>query len=251
MAFRNGDFSRSSVRIFDPATTRPDPANPGRVIRDPFPNNRIDPSQFNSAGKNLANLYPVPNVPGDPIVNNFLFNPVRRATIDQFDVRVDHRFRESDAFFVRDSLSDTRAFNPSLLPAPALGAGPRFPGNNTTKGQQIVLSGVHSFSTNKIYEARFGFSRLHLINFGELAGTNLASKVGIPGINIESKFSGLGPIGVGGFVGLGEDSFTPLLKVTNNFELIQQLSYTRGKHYLKLGYDLGRRQFNQQSPSFP
>ena len=251
VAFRNGDFSRLPLRIFDPATTQPDPNSPGRVIRDAFPNNMIPSARFNATGKKLADLYPLPNLPGDSIVNNFLFNPARRANIDQFDGRVDQRFGDRDSAFGRYSFSDTRAFNPSSLPAPALGAGPRFPGNNTTRGQQLVLSNVHTFAPNKIYEARFGFSRLHILNQGELLGTNLADKLGIPGINIEPRFSGLGPIGVGGFIGLGEDSFTPVLKVTNNFEFIQQFSYVRGRHSFKFGYDLGRRQFNQQSPSFP
>lgn len=249
--FRNGDFSRLPLKLFDPATTRLDPSNPGGLIRDPFPNNMILSTRFNATGKNLTDLYPVPNLPGNSIVNNFLFNPVRRANINQFDARIDHRLRESDSAFGRYSFSNTSAFNPSTLPAPALGAGPRFPGNNTTRGQQLVLSDVHTFAPNKIYEARLGFSRLHILNTGELAGTNLAERVGIPGINVEPRFSGLGPIGVGGFIGLGEDSFTPVLKVTNNFEFIQQFSYVRGKHSLKFGYDLGRRQFNQQSPAFP
>lgn len=252
VAFRSGDFSRLPLTIFDPSTTRPDPNNPGRVIRDPFQNNIIPSARFNTTGKRLADLYPLPNFPGDPIINNFLFNPVRRANIDQFDARIDHRFRDSDSFFGRYSFSNTSAFNPSRLPAPALGGGgQRFPGNNNTRGQQFVLSDVHTFAPNKIYEGRFGFSRLHILNTGELLGTNLADQVGIPGINVEQRFSGLGPIGVSGFVGLGEDSFTPVLKVTNNFEYVQQLSYVRGKHSLKFGYDLARRQFNQQSPAFP
>ncbi|HEX8292553.1 MAG TPA: carboxypeptidase-like regulatory domain-containing protein, partial [Pyrinomonadaceae bacterium] len=38
---RQGNFSQSGVTIYDPLTTRPDPANPGRFIRDPFPGNII------------------------------------------------------------------------------------------------------------------------------------------------------------------------------------------------------------------
>lgn len=40
-AERRGDFSRSPQVIYDPLTTRPDPARPGQFVRDPFPGNQI------------------------------------------------------------------------------------------------------------------------------------------------------------------------------------------------------------------
>lgn len=49
---RQGDFSQSGIGIFDPLTTRPDLANPGRFIRDQFQcNGRLNvicPNRFNS-----------------------------------------------------------------------------------------------------------------------------------------------------------------------------------------------------------
>jgi hypothetical protein len=49
-----GDFSQSGVVIYDPLTTRPDPANPGGYIRDPFPGNVIPSDRLNPVGLNLA-----------------------------------------------------------------------------------------------------------------------------------------------------------------------------------------------------
>src|SRR5262249_40294416 len=147
------------------------------------------------------------------ISNNFLYNGQRRGNTNQFDTRVDHRLRESDSFFARYSFSNLDAYNPGFLPAPAIGAGPSYPGFNNTRGQQIVVSELHTFSPAMIYEFRAGFSRLHLTQTGELAGTDLSNKVGIPGINNEPKTSGLGSIGVSGFTGIGEAGNTPVLKV--------------------------------------
>ena len=71
-----GDFSDlltlpnpAQYQIYDPLTTRPDPANPSRMIRDPFPNNVIPRDRiFNPDGSYrnpLMNLYsrlvPQPN----------------------------------------------------------------------------------------------------------------------------------------------------------------------------------------------
>lgn len=247
-AFKQGDLSNLPLQIFDPATTRPAATGTG-LVRDPFPGNIIPAARFNSAGKNLADLYPTQNLPG--IVNNFLYNPSREADTNQFDTRVDHRFGDYDNFFVRYSLSRLNAFNPSFMPAPALGAGPSFPGFNTTQGQQLVLSHLHTFSPNKVYEFRGGFSRLHLTNDGETSGTMLADRVGIPGINNEPKTTGLGSISVSGFRSLGEAGFTPLLKVNNNYQYTNNFIYLRGRHSIRLGYELLRRQLNQFSPAAP
>lgn len=247
--FKRGDFSKLPLTLYDPATTRTAPAGQTGVIRDVFPGNRIPAERFNRAGKNLVDLYPAPNLPG--IVNNYLYNPVRPADTNQMDARIDHRFRDTDNTFVRYSLSKLHAYNPSYLPAPALGNGPAFPGINNTMGQQVVLSHIHTFSPALVYEFRGGFSRLRISNETELQGTNLADKVGVPGINVEPRLSGIGSINVSGFRGLGQSDFNPTLKINNNFQYTHRLSYVNGKHSWKFGYELLRRQLNQFSPASP
>ena len=69
-AMRNGDFSSllavDPVRyqIYDPLTTRPDPARAGHWVRDPFPGNIIPRDRFDNP---LYNFYtqrmPLPNAP--------------------------------------------------------------------------------------------------------------------------------------------------------------------------------------------
>jgi len=63
---RSGDYSQSFdaqgrlIVIYDPLTTRPDPSQPGRFVRDPFPDNRIPANRINPVGQNLVNLLPLP-----------------------------------------------------------------------------------------------------------------------------------------------------------------------------------------------
>ncbi len=249
VAFKSGNFTGLGLTLYDPATTRSDPSNPTGVIRDPFPGNTISAARNNPTGKNLVDLYPNPNLPG--INNNFLYNPSRRADTDQGDVRIDHRFSDADSMFGRFSMSGLRAFNPSYMPAPALGAGPSYPGVNNQTSQQTVLTYNHTFSPATVYEARGGFSRLYLTNVGEMSGSNFSDKVGIPGVNVDSRFSGLGQFSVSGFRGLGEAGFVPVLKVTNNFQHTSLFNWIRGRHSFKFGYDLLRRQMNQSSAANP
>src|SRR5262252_4064709 len=57
---RNGDFSQSGITIFDPRSTRPDPNNPGKFIRDPFQGNRIPDGMINPVARNILKLLPLP-----------------------------------------------------------------------------------------------------------------------------------------------------------------------------------------------
>ncbi|OFW36351.1 MAG: hypothetical protein A3F70_05995 [Acidobacteria bacterium RIFCSPLOWO2_12_FULL_67_14] len=59
-AERRGDFSGSGVTIYDPLTTRPDPARPGRFIRDPFPGNRIPADRLHPIARALLEHVPLP-----------------------------------------------------------------------------------------------------------------------------------------------------------------------------------------------
>jgi hypothetical protein len=54
----SGDFSRSGVTIYDPLTTRPDPANPGRFIRTPFPGNVIPANRISPIATAMRNYWP-------------------------------------------------------------------------------------------------------------------------------------------------------------------------------------------------
>ena len=64
---RNGDFSQSFdasgrlLVIYDPLTTRTDPAT-GRLVRDPFPGNIIPADRINPVGKKIASYLPTPTL---------------------------------------------------------------------------------------------------------------------------------------------------------------------------------------------
>ena len=54
----NGDFSQSGITIYDPLTTRPDPANPGQFIRDPFPGNVIPANRISPVAAAMRQYWP-------------------------------------------------------------------------------------------------------------------------------------------------------------------------------------------------
>src|SRR5438105_1908020 len=66
MKMRAGDFSeilsQTNTRIYDPATTRPDPSRQGAFIRDPFAGNLIPTNRIYSGSKKHRECYPAPNL---------------------------------------------------------------------------------------------------------------------------------------------------------------------------------------------
>jgi hypothetical protein len=118
-----GDFSDllrlpnpAQYQIYDPLTTRPDPANPSRMIRDPFPNNMIPRDRiFNPDGtyKNpLMNLYagmlPKPNQNfiengQQPTGNFYRGGEPDSPKSQQYGFRLDFNASSTDRFFFRSS----------------------------------------------------------------------------------------------------------------------------------------------------
>src|SRR5439155_11794692 len=93
------------IQLYNPYSTRPDPMNPQKTIRDPFPNNQIPITMINPVAKNLfaSSLYPAP-INGQ-IQNNQLNTGSSQQIGDQFDVKIDYNMTDKDKIFGRFSNS--------------------------------------------------------------------------------------------------------------------------------------------------
>ena len=101
-AHLRGDFSDllllpnpQQYRIYDPLTARPDPNRPGRIIRDPFPNNIIPPNRIvNPAYQLYIQFLPAPNQnPGlrawrRPTITSARPSPIRRTATSGADASI-------------------------------------------------------------------------------------------------------------------------------------------------------------------
>ena len=242
-AFRGGDFSAAPQRIFDPLTqTQP---TPGQFVRTQFPGNIIPGNRIDPVGRNILNIYPLPNN-GSGIANNYLYNPVRETNDNDYDLKFDHRFSEKDSAWVRYSYSKNDLTEPSFLPAPAVGNGPGVPGLNSQPVKQAVVSETHIFSPTSFNEARMGFTRLNLRAFDLNYGRNVSNEIGVPGSNVNGDIltSGLAIFGVSGLTGLGDNGFSPAIIVSENYQWSDNFTVIRGKHTLKSGAEIRRLRYN-------
>jgi FlaG/FlaF family flagellin (archaellin) len=147
----SGDFSAllqrpNPIQLYNPFTTRPDPALPGSFIRDPFPSNDIS-SVLNPGAVSLARaVFPAPQ----PVVNGFNGYDLRSSLTPQneYSFRIDENFNPSNSLFFRYTNSDqTRIGSGGIVGETATGE---------TFGKQYVLSYYHQFNPSTILDAQFG-----------------------------------------------------------------------------------------------
>ncbi|HVW86700.1 MAG TPA: carboxypeptidase-like regulatory domain-containing protein, partial [Bryobacteraceae bacterium] len=218
-AARQGDFSTLNP-IFDPLSTRPDPARPGLSIRDRFTGDVIPASRIDPVGLALVNLYPLPLTPG--LVNNFTYIPLKTQDNDTFDVRVDHRFSDANTFFARYSFNNTNTVIPKGCPTAPNGIDPVCDtgrsGTARQRAQGAQINDVHVFGPHLVMELKAGFSRYYVFSLPVNYGKNVSQQIGLNGVNIDNDSSGLSIVGVSGIATLGDASFIPLITLNNLFQ---------------------------------
>lgn len=100
--------------VYDPVSTRPDPARPGQSIRDLFPGNIIPQNRIDPIARNVVAYYPQPNTQGDPgsHLNNFFSNAKRIIDQNQLSGRVDHNVGDRYRTFFRVAGNNTNLTQP-------------------------------------------------------------------------------------------------------------------------------------------
>ncbi len=229
LAERAGDFSQS---LFAP------PVIPG--LGFPFPGNKLPAEAINPIGRAIAALYPAPN--RNVAFGNFVSSPILRDRNDHFDVRIDHVFSNSSQLAVRYSFADRDLFEP--FSGPTFASVPGFGNQVPKRGQNFMIGETHIFSSALVNEVRFAFNRVAGSVLQESQGTSINNRVGLPELSSNPRDFGLSFITITGFSDLGDEFNNPQQSVTNTFQVLDNLSYARGRHLAKFGFDFRAMQQN-------
>jgi hypothetical protein len=240
---RSGDFSGSSVTIFDPRSRIVDPATGKVVSQSPFPGNVIDPSLVTPiASAVLAKWFPLPNQGAvNGYTNNYLDNEGRRSDNDQYTIRGDYNMSQKSQIYGRFSHTGDAGYLP--LTTPGLGY------NNDVKAWQGLIANTLAFGPNRVNEFKFAVARLASANQQPSANqNNYVSQLGIGGIptNI-AQYWGV-PVfqfGGGSISTVGECSDCPFVNHDTIFQWTDNFSWTIGKHSFRFGTDDRRVRYNQ------
>jgi len=243
--------------IFDPTTIPYTCAGPGGasiLIRQPIqykgqinvippvgagvPGGSIDP-----VGQNVAKFYPAADLPG--LTNNYLANQRHVNNQDQFDIRLDHRFRDQDQVFGSYSFGDVRSQRPGPL-GPLWGGSDCCPSISKSRAQHVGLGYTHTFSSRLLNDLHGGYFRYAVNALPFNFGKNLGLQLGIPNANrsTDPNSTGLTNIDVAGFTPLGDSEFLPEHVFENIFQIADTVTWIRNRHSLKLGVDFRRQQRN-------
>jgi hypothetical protein len=226
-AQRQGDFS-GLAPIFDPLSTT---TVGGVATRTQFANNQIPANRISPQAQFFLRYIPLPNAPG----NTYVSNPITEFNANQMTLRLDQEISSQHRFFARyskhvnaedrqdrwDTLGKTR------LEGPAYNA---------------AMSLTSNFGSSLVHELRF--SRM----YGEYRSTAYFQGQGVDLVQQQAGVRGLAGIqdpliaslpaftisGYQGFSGNAGDG-RPKWQDRGEYELIDNLTWIKGKHILKFG----------------
>lgn len=221
LAERNGDFSQSANPPVNPLTGQP------------FPGNQLPKFFQDPTGAAIAALYPLPNrnVPGA----NYIGSPATRDRDDQFDLRLDHVVSNRSELSARYSFSRRSLYEPFTGPSNSLIPG--YGDNVPRRAQNAMIGETHVFTPSLINEVRAGFDRVALRVIQENVNNNLNAKAGLPVVSSNPRDAGLTFITVPGYSPLGDESNNPQSGVTNDYQVLDQATWSRGRHLARFGFD--------------
>ncbi len=269
VAQRNGDFSATLLpatagadalgrtwrrgQLFDPRTSRQVTDSTGRLrfVREPYVNNQIPRSHFDPvAARIVANneFLPLPNAQGQvnasgDVIQNWLDSRSAKTDNEQVSGRIDHQFSDSDTIFGRFTYQDARDYSPRTFPG--FGSADNLRNLNTT------ISYTKVFTPKVIGEFRFGHQGWFQSSGSEdgLAGKDWLGILQIPGMDFVRENGVLGSPGIdiAGFASLGNGA-GPFKYRNYTSQPVGMVSFSKGKHFMKVGGELRRVRMNSAGP---
>jgi hypothetical protein len=239
---RMGNLSVFSTTIYNPFTGNPTTG----VGRMPFPGNVIPPNLINPVSAAILALLPAPNEPfkeSSPS-NNYFAAPPFTKTTNSFDTKMDYDINEKDRLSGRLSFSWPIVYQAPLF-GPELGGDTNgaFQGTGSQKTYSSGLNYDHVFSPNFLTEFRVGVAYYHSSAVPSDYGSDDATKIGIPGVNISPFTSGQAQITInGGYSNplIGYSASVPWVRAEANIDMINNWTRIVSNHTFKWGVDVRR-----------
>ena len=207
----------------------------------------LDASNMNVnpvAANVLKYLLPAPNY-GDPdsFASNYQINYKTPISANQGDIRLDRTISARQNVFARFSYK-----NRQVTSAPSLGCGTSFcqTGGGPMQGtyntpeidEGLTFAYNFIFNSKLLNEFRGGFNAQHLSETQSFSTNDLLGQLGMTTIQPDTQWSEAPLVLINGFIGTGGGN--PTMQRSQIVELLDNLSWTTGKHSLKFGVDFKR-----------
>jgi len=230
-----------------------------------YPGNVIPASQVSTQAKNfLALLEPyAPNTPGsfNGLKNNYAGSGTGGLNSDQWDIRGDYQMSEKIHFFGRfsrftDILSGNTIFGAAGGSGFGLGG---YGGTSKGANDSAALGTDIAINATLVTDVRLGYFRYNINTSKYDQGTDLATQLGIPGMNTGTSITsgapsfqltevgdqkgaaGAPPQATGPQYGAGlnvDRCNCPLIEREDQFQAVNNWTKILGNHALKFGADI-------------
>ena len=216
----------------------------------PFANNRIPTSRLNPVSQSLINQYtPLPNASGS---TNYAGASLGDLTVHQEIARVDHYFSARDSLFVHYIRADRNFPDRDLNPF--FNFTGKYPATN------IFAQYIHTFTPALVNEFRAGVNRENVSQLSVRTNTSFTiESLGINGLKVggpngrplRSSEEGFPLINISGYLGMGDDKAASNLDDSQTYQLVDNVSYVKGRHTLKAGADVRKLYDNATTNNTP
>lgn len=205
----------------------------GRV---PFANNTVPRSRIDPISERILTLIPEQNNPSDP-TRNFVFNgvPSGKLNRDYAIGRLDYNLGPKDTLFGRYLYNQETQRSAPNLPAPANSGGRDF----ILRAQSVSLNWNKVLKPTLINSLNIGFTRYR----NRLGTLNSFVKDYITPFGITNTLAAVDPlfwaapsVSVPGY--LLPSEITPNYRTMNNYQIQENLLWSKGAHTVKFGADL-------------
>jgi len=241
--WKKGDFSNYTddsgnlIKVFDPLSTRYDPATKS-YVRTQFPGNIIPQNRLNSAGVKVASYLPDPNLNIPYYDGQNYQNPNATGRDDRtlLTAKID-QVLGSNRLSGRYTYTNEDNFGPKYFLNPNV---------RTVGGHNAALSFTELIKPNLVNELRGGVQRFHAFRGPQPLDPPITQTLGLPtypgSIAWPGIYFGDSWTPSGYFDGIDRDNpqDAPNLTLTAS----DNLSWTHGKHELKFGFFYQRSNVN-------
>jgi Carboxypeptidase regulatory-like domain/TonB dependent receptor len=213
--------------------------------------NIVASSCLDSTATQLITLFPDPNIPSQVAKEgipgswngapNYQFQYSVPKDTQSWDVRIDHNLTSKSHLFGRYSQYIISNQDPPWTSNFVAGNGDFATAYNIHE-RSVALAWDHTISSSLLNELRFGFNRdyAHSDPIGVKLGTSLAGDFGLTGIPVGPNTAGIPPIEINGLTRIGTSPWRPQFQISQVWQLLDNLSWLKGNHSFKFGYEFRR-----------
>jgi hypothetical protein len=254
---KNSAGTITAGQVYDPAT-----GNASGQNRTPFPNNQI-PCNAAAAGSEgvtsyadpvaikLMQLLKAPNNGSSStwstysVVNDYSSpNLPFQKTTNRYDAKIDYQVTSNDHLSYRYEREDVTTYQAPMWGP--VGGGPANSAFEGTGAQHVYSTGLNydrAFSSTFLTEARFGVAHYGNSAIPSDYGSNDATTIGIPGVNISQFTSGQVGIFMTDFNSnplIGYSASLPWVRAETNVDAVNHWTKIVRNHTFKFGADVRR-----------